>query len=269
MMLEFVKMNGAGNDFILIDNRDGTIRLTPDQIVTLCDRHRGIGADGVVLLVPSASGKADWAWDFYNNDGSNAEMCGNASRCFARYVQKLTGRQGGFTFESRAGIISVTLQGESVTVNLTAPVGLRLNQKVALSSGEKTIHSIDTGVPHAVLFVSDADLAMVQQVGAEVRFHKHFAPRGTNVNFVQILPENTLRVRTYERGVEAETLACGTGVTASALIGAQLHGMTSPVRVKVEGGDTLEVAFTRGRDGFANVQLSGPADFVFEGRMTL
>lgn len=269
MTLEFVKMNGAGNDFILIDNRNRTIHLTPEQIVFLCDRHRGVGADGVVLLVPSASGKADWAWDFYNSDGSGAEMCGNASRCFARFVQRVAGVRGGFTFESRAGIIAVSISGDNVTVNLTAPTGMRLNQKVLLSSGEKTIHSVDTGVPHAVIFVPDADLAMVQPIGAEVRYHKHFAPRGTNVNFVQLLGKNTIRVRTYERGVEGETLACGTGVTASALVAAQLHGLVSPVRVNVEGGDTLEVAFTQGRDGFSNVQLTGPADVAFEGRITL
>jgi diaminopimelate epimerase len=269
MTLEFVKMNGAGNDFILIDNRSGTIQLTPEQIVLLCDRHRGIGADGVVLMVPCKSGKADWAWDFYNSDGSGAEMCGNASRCFARYVQRLTGIQNAFSFESRAGVIRVTLLGDKVTVDMTNPTGMKLNQKVLLNSGEKTIHSMDTGVPHAVMFVPDADLAMVQAVGADVRFHKFFAPRGTNVNFVQLLGNNSIRVRTYERGVEAETLACGTGVTASALLSAQLHGLVSPVSVKVEGGDILQVAFTRGKDGFTNVKLSGPADFAFDGHITL
>jgi diaminopimelate epimerase len=269
MLLEFTKMNGAGNDFIFADNRAGKIQLTPEQAVKLCDRHRGVGADGVMLLIPCASGKADWAWDFFNSDGSKAEMCGNGARCFARYIRKLTGAKDKVTFETIAGIITATFQGERVTVNLTAPKELRLNETVPLKSGATTIHSLNTGVPHAVVFVEDADKAMVQPTGAEVRYHAHFSPKGTNVNFVQMLGENRIRVRTYERGVEGETLACGTGVTASALISATLKNLISPVQVQVQGGDLLEVAFDQKNDTFENVRLTGPADFVFEGRIAL
>ena len=269
MRLEFTKMNGAGNDFVLIDNRAGTIRLSREQVARLCDRHAGIGADGLALLVPCASGKADWAWDFYNSDGSEAEMCGNASRCFARFVQRVTGRENGFTFETRAGVVAVSFQGERVTVALTPPLGMKLNQIVPLSVGKTTIHSINTGVPHAILFVPDADKAMLQPLGPEVRYHAAFAPKGTNVNFVQLRGGNAIRVRTYERGVEGETLACGTGVTASALISAQLHGLTSPVQVLVQGGDTLEVSFEQTGGAFTNVRLNGPADFVFEGSVVV
>jgi diaminopimelate epimerase len=119
------------------------------------------------------------------------------------------------------------------------------------------------------MFVPDADKAMVQNLGAEIRYHRHFAPRGTNANFVQILGPNQIRVRTYERGVEGETLACGTGVTASALIAAKLHGFSSPVTVKVQGGDTLQVSFREEADGFKEVHLSGPADFAFDGEIEL
>src|ERR1700722_18981363 len=121
MVLEFSKMNGAGNDFLLVDNREQTVHLNRDQVTRLCDRQRGVGADGVILLVPSASGKGDWAWDFYNNDGSTAEMCGNGARCFARFVQKLTGANGNFTFETGAGLIAANLHGDRVTVSLTKP----------------------------------------------------------------------------------------------------------------------------------------------------
>lgn len=262
-------MNGAGNDFVLIDNRSGKIELTAEDVTRLCDRHRGVGADGVMLLVPCASGKADWAWDFYNNDGSAAEMCGNGARCFARFVQRLTGVKDKVSFETKAGVITARFNGEKVTVNLTAPRNLRLGQMIALSGGKTEVHSVDTGVPHAVLFVPDADQAMVQAVGAEIRRHAHFAPRGTNVNFAQILGPGAIRVRTYERGVEGETLACGTGVTASALAAAELHGFKSPVRVRVQGGDELEVSFARAGEGYADVCLTGPADFVFDGRMAL
>ena len=268
MLVEFTKMNGAGNDFVLIDNRSQKLQLSPEQITRLCDRHRGVGADGVALLVPCKSGKADWAWDFYNNDGSGAEMCGNGARCFARFVHRLTGMDG-LTFETRAGVIVAVLHDDRVTVSLTAPQNLRLNEAIALKSGKTAIHSVNTGVPHAVLFVPDADLAMVQALGEEIRFHTHFAPKGTNVNFVQLQGPNAIRVRTYERGVEGETLACGTGVTASALIAAAVHGMTSPVKVRVQGGDTLQVSFDKNNGKFDNVRLNGPADFAFDGKIEI
>jgi diaminopimelate epimerase len=268
MQLRFTKMNGAGNDFILIDNRDLKISLNTEQVVRMCHRQRGIGADGVMLLIPCASGKADWAWQFYNSDGSKAEMCGNGARCFARYVQQVTGtNQESITFETIAGIITARFQGDRVTINLTKPQGLRLAEQVSLKGGIAEIHSCNTGVPHAVLFVKDADQAMVQPVGAEVRYHSHFSPKGTNVNFVQILGPNSIRVRTYERGVENETLACGTGVTASALVTARLHQFTSPVKIQVQGGDILEVSFEEEKGEFTSDRLNGPADFVFRGEI--
>jgi diaminopimelate epimerase len=269
MIVEFTKMNGAGNDFVVVDNRAQKMQFDADEIKKICDRHSGVGGDGFIVLKPCASGKADWAWDFYNNDGSNAEMCGNGARCFARFVQRLTGATGDLTFETRAGVISASFHGERVTVSLTVPKDLRLRQDVALRSGKTTLHSVNTGVPHAVMFVPDADHAMVQSLGGEIRHHAHFAPRGTNVNFVQMRGENAIRVRTFERGVEGETLACGTGVTASALISAELHGFTSPVHVQVLGGDMLEVSFQKQDGEFRNVRLNGPADFVFEGKITL
>src|SRR5437899_133303 len=269
MVLEFTKMNGAGNDFVLVDNRAQKLKLSRDQIVRLCDRHRGVGADGVMILVPCASGKADWAWEFYNSDSSTGEMCGNGARCFARFVKRRTNLNRDFTFETAAGVIAAKFEGHKVTVNLTAPKDLRLNERVQLSVGPQTLHSLNTGVPHAVLFVPDADKAMVQQLGPEIRRHPHFAPRGTNVNFVQLLGPNHIRVRTFERGVEGETLACGTGVTASALVSARVHKFVSPVKVQVQGGDQLEVSFSDQNGGFENVTLSGPAEFVFEGRMEI
>src|SRR5262245_3932909 len=181
MTLEFVKMNGAGNDFVLIDNRSRNIQLTREQVVRLCHRQRGVGADGLFLLVPSTSGKADWAWEFYNSDGSTAEMCGNGARCFARFIARRTGASGRTNFETGAGVIIATFQDDRVTVNLTAPKDLRLDQWVPLASSKLQAHSLNTGVPHAVIFVPDADKAMVQQLGAEIRHHPQFAPKGTNV----------------------------------------------------------------------------------------
>ena len=270
MTLDFVKMSGAGNDFILLDDRDGSIQLDRAQVARLCHRQFGIGADGLMLLVPCTSGRADWAWRFYNSDGSDAEMCGNGARCFARYVQRVTGwSRPELTFETLAGVIHATLSGDRVTIGLTQPRDMRLGEQVVVGPETLAVHSVNTGVPHAVVFVPDADKAMVQQQGAALRYHEHFKPRGTNVNFAQVLGPGHIRVRTYERGVEGETLACGTGVTASALVASRVHGFTSPVRVQVQGGDQLEVAFDAQGDGFTNVRLKGPATFVFEGRITL
>jgi len=269
MLLEFVKMNGAGNDFVLVDNRAHTLSLTPQQVVRLCHRQKGIGADGLILLESCRSGKADWAWQFFNNDGSTAEMCGNGARCFARFVQRLTGQPGPITFETAAGVIRAQPQGDRVTIDLTDPKDLELDQQVEVSTGILTVHSLNTGVPHAVIFVPNADKAMVPRLGSEVRHHQMFAPKGTNVNFVQALGPSSIRVRTYERGVEGETLACGTGVTASALIAARVHRFASPVRVQVQSGDDLEVSFKETGPRFESVTLTGSAEFVFEGRLTL
>ncbi|MCC7375262.1 MAG: diaminopimelate epimerase [Verrucomicrobiales bacterium] len=270
MPIEFVKMTGAGNDFILADNRSGNVQLSPDQVARLCHRQFGIGADGLMLLVPCTSGKADWAWQFWNSDGSNAEMCGNGARCFARYIQRVTGwSRPSLTFETAAGVISATFEGERVTVGLTPPRDFRLRDSIGTSAGPIEVSSVNTGVPHAVVFVPDADQAMVQERGRELRFHPHFGPRGTNVNFVQVLGPGLIRVRTYERGVEGETLACGTGVSASALVASRVHGFASPVEVRVQGGDSLRVEFDA-RDGqVSQVRLNGPATFVFEGRIDL
>jgi diaminopimelate epimerase len=267
VLIQFTKMHGAGNDFVLIDNREGRLRISRQNVVALCDRHLGIGADGLILLKP-AQGRTDWAWDFYNSDGSIGEMCGNGARCFARFVQQKTGlMKPTVSFETAAGIITARFSGNRVTVNLTEPESLRLNEQLELSTGPQTVHSINTGVPHAVFFVPNADKAMLEQLGPQIRHHPRFAPKGTNVNFVQLLAPNHIRVRTFERGVEGETLACGTGVTASALISSRVHGFASPVRVTVQSGDQLEVAFTVSTDGFKDVHLSGPAAFVFEGQI--
>ena len=262
-------MNGAGNDFVLLDNRDGSIELSREQVARICDRQRGVGADGLMLLVPCNSGKADWAWQFYNSDGSDAEMCGNGARCFARFIQKTVGDADVVTFETIAGVISAKFDGERVTVNLTPPEGLRMGDEIELSTGKTPVYSLNTGVPHAIIFVPDADKAMVQELGREVRFHEHFAPSGTNVNFVQVLEPGHIRVRTYERGVEGETLACGTGVSAAAMISSMVHGFQSPVQVQVQGQETLNISFGQDDGCFSDVLLEGPADFVFHGKIEL
>lgn len=269
MRISFTKMNGAGNDFILIDNRHQNLTLNPGQIARMCDRHAGVGADGLMLLEINKKGNADWSWKFYNSDGSDAEMCGNGARCFAAFTRSLAGGGGGLSFETLAGIISASFDEARVTVSLTPPGPMSLDAKLEVDGQTLSVHSINTGVPHAVVFVPDADQAMVKELGAGVRYHAHFSPRGTNVNFVQILEPGHIRVRTYERGVEGETLACGTGVSAAAMVAARLHGFKSPVTVQVQSGDQLQVSFVEQDGRFSDVRLAGPADFVFTGEIEL
>jgi len=266
-MLHFTKMNGAGNDFVMIDNRKGLPPLERAVIARLCDRHRGIGADGLIAVEPAREG-ADFRMRYYNSDGGEAEMCGNGARCFARYAGRLAGRKGELRFETIAGVISATFSGEAgelVTIGMSDPHHQRLNIPLALPGGERTAHFLNTGVPHAVIFAEDLDTLPVTTLGAAIRHHETFAPKGTNVNFIRPTGHSSIDIRTYERGVEDETLACGTGVVASALVFHQIAGAQGPISVRVRGGETLRVDF-EGSDGvFTHVRLTGPADFVFEG----
>jgi diaminopimelate epimerase len=263
-MLRFTKMSGAGNDFVLIDNRSGAHKFSPRQIAFLCDRHRGVGADGV-LLVEAPEGKADFRMRYYNSDGGEAEMCGNGARCFTRFVNKITGGLSDIRFETQAGIIQAQIDGELVRLAMSRPHGLVLNRTLDIGGIKLSTHFINTGVPHVVTFVDDIESTPVQEWGAQIRYHPAFQPNGTNANFIKEIEPGRIAVRTYERGVEAETLACGTGVTAAGLIYAALSNATSPVHLLVQGGEWLEIGFRRAGTGFENVTLKGSADFVFEG----
>lgn len=268
-LLHFTKMNGAGNDFVMLDNRDGSLALSDHQIARLCDRHRGVGSDGL-LLVEKPEAKADFRMRYYNADGREAEMCGNGARCFARFVDKLASvKDGKVAFETPAGVISATLRGDQVSLGMSQPGPFADGVELDAAGEKLAVYSINTGVPHAVVLVDDLDGTDVHKIGAALRHHHHFQPRGTNVNFVHQLGPQDLAIRTYERGVEAETLACGTGVVASALTIAALTGAESPIRVRVKGGDTLTVDFLRSGQGFSHVVLTGPAVFVFEGDISL
>jgi diaminopimelate epimerase len=263
-MLRFAKMNGAGNDFVLIDNRSGALKLSRNQIVFLCDRHRGIGADGL-LLVELATGAADFRMRYYNRDGGEAEMCGNGARCFSRFLDRIAGPLPQISFETQAGIIRAEIDGELVKLAMSRPHSLVLNRSLDVGGVKLSTHFVNTGVPHVVTFVDDIDTTPVQAWGAEIRFHAAFCPHGTNANFVEELGPGKLAIRTYERGVEAETLACGTGVTAAGLIYAALSNAPGPVRIRVRGGDWLEVGFRVNGQEYDDVTLKGPADFTFDG----
>ena len=267
-MLRFTKMDGAGNDFILFDNWTGNIDLDRSQIAQLCDRHHGIGADGILLL-EEPTNRADFRMRYFNADGGEAEMCGNGARCFARFANKVGGQKEKISFETPAGVISAELKADLVTLRMTDPTDLRLNVDLSMAPGNKTIHFINSGVPHVVIPVAKVDDADVLSEGAAIRYHKMFSPNGTNVNFIEKRGPGKIAIRTYERGVEDETLACGTGIVASALIFAATENAGAPIQVISRGGDELQVGFEKIGDNFRNVTLTGPAEFVFEGTIEI
>jgi diaminopimelate epimerase len=264
IMLRFTKMNGAGNDFILIDNRAGDVRLDSSQIARLCDRHRGIGADGVLLL-ENANNRADFRMRYFNADGGEAEMCGNGARCFARFANKVARAQRKISFETPAGVIVAELVDDLVKLQMTEPTDLGMNLKLSVANENKIVHFINSGVPHVVIPVPRIDDIDVPREGSAIRSHKMFSPKGANVNFIEKRGPKKIAVRTYERGVEDETLACGTGIVASALIFAAAEDTGGPITVIARGGDELQVGFERTGNEFRNVRLTGPAEFVFEG----
>ena len=267
-MLRFTKMNGAGNDFVMIDNRIGDLQLASEQIAKICDRHRGVGADGVLVLERAANG-ADFRMRYYNADGGEAEMCGNGARCFARYADRVAGPREKVSFETPAGVIGAELQGELVRLAMSDPQDMRLGITIPLPDERVAAHFVNSGVPHVVVPVNDLENVDVRGVGSAIRRHDLFAPKGANVNFLKESGPRRIAIRTYERGVENETLACGTGVVASALIFAAMKNVEGSIGVRVRGGNELQVGFEKAGEKFHNVTLTGPAEFVFEGTIDL
>ncbi len=267
--VSFAKMSGTGNDFVVIDHRRPLIPESDQAefVRKVCRRMFSIGADGLILIENSET--ADFAWRFYNGDGSVAEMCGNGARCAARfaYARGIAGKT--MKFETLAGIIEAEiLDDDEVSLLMTAPVDYRKGLSAELGGKEREVSFMNSGVPHAVLFMeNDIDIP-VKEWGNTIRFHELFQPAGTNVNFVQIL-DDAIRVRTYERGVEDETMACGTGAVASAIFAAEKGVCSSPVRVTTSGGEHLKIVFDLQDTGQAeNVYLQGPARIIYIGQVT-
>lgn len=273
--IPFFKMTGSGNDFILIDNRSRHIAADqgPNLTRLACRRQLSLGADGLILIENDP--EVDFMWRFFNADGSEAEMCGNGSRCAARFVflKGIVPKQE-MAFRTLAGIIRAQIMGERVKVRMTPPHRLQMDISLQLEGDLFDVHAIDTGVPHAVLFVPDKPMLEkfeVFRLGRALRTHPHFQPAGTNANFATVCDRHHMAVRTYERGVEAETLACGTGSIAASLIAAARNLVTSPVEVLTQSGETLTIHFeqptAQGAPEFAEVYLEGDAKVVCEGKL--
>lgn len=244
--IHFHKMHGCGNDFIFIDNREAKVSLPAmsSWAKVLCARKTGIGADGLLFLENTPQGReGDFIWHFYNADGSRAEMCGNASRC-ASYLAVQLGLAGEtLSFGTDAGLIhaSVNVKGMSARVELTKPKGMVLHTPITVEGNTYDVHFVNTGVPHAVILFDDCNTVNVERLGPLFRYHEHFAPAGTNVNFITVTGKNAIHVRTYERGVEGETLACGTGAAASACISHALGLTGACVNVTTSGRELLGI----------------------------
>lgn len=261
--IPFWKMSGSGNDFIIVDNREGRIpsAAMADLAARICRRRLSVGADGLILVENADS--ADFAWQFFNADGSRAEMCGNGARCAARFAF-LNGIAGPeMAFDTDAGRIEAQMAGDRVRIRLTDPADCRPERTLLLAQGPVRAGSVNTGVPHLVMAVADIEAVDVNGLGREIRFHEDFSPAGTNANFVHLGEDGTVAIRTYERGVEAETLACGTGAAAAALILARTAGRPSPVRLLTRSGAELAVHFTDANGRFTEVFLEGDARVIY------
>ena len=257
MTVRFRKMHGAGNDFVMIDDRAAVI---PDGdrafIARLANRPDGVGCEGVILV--RSSDRADFAMRFFNPDGGEAELCGNGARCVAAFAVEIgAARSRKMCFETLAGLVTAeVLDDGRVAVGMPDPRDLRPN-------------FVNSGVPHAIVPVEDLAAADVAGEGRRIRYADEFAPSGTNVDFVCWTGTNSLSIRTYERGVEAESFACGTGAVASAVIGVAQYGLSFPVTVTTARGDRLTVGGRRDGSGFRDLTLTGPVRFVFAGEIEL
>jgi diaminopimelate epimerase len=266
-MIPFTKMSAAGNDFIMIDNRTAAVDPARGSELarSICRRKLSVGADGLILIEDSQ--RVDFKWRFFNADGSEAEMCGNGGRCAARFAHRCGIAPASLSFETLAGIIKAEVMQERVKLELTPASRPELGITLMLEDKPYTMSSITVGVPHAVLFVDNLDGCPVVTLGRQIRFHDRFKPAGTNADFVAINDSSTLAVRTYERGVEDETLACGTGSVASALIAGITRGMSSPLSVITRGGEILTVHFSLKQGMPVEMFLEGGADFIYEGQL--
>jgi diaminopimelate epimerase len=265
--IEFYKMSGSGNDFVIVDNRENVMPSMGMShfASSVCCRKMSVGADGLILIEKSDS--ADFKWRFYNSDGSDAEMCGNGARCAARFafMNDIAGHE--MSFNTAAGIVTARLSGEQVKIGMTDPGEVMVDEIVPLPSGDCSLSRVNTGVPHVVIPVENLDEVDVVTSGRMVRNADHFAPAGTNVNFISLVEKNRVGIRTYERGVEDETLACGTGSVAGAIVASIKFGSVSPVQMVTKSGGVLTIHFSESDGKFKDVFLEGDARLIYIGSL--
>ena len=265
--IEFWKMNGSGNDFILIDNREGVVAEGDKSrlVQRVCRRRESAGADGLIFL--TNSDRYDFGWQYFNADGGEVDMCGNGTRCIARfaYLKGIAGTK--MTFETLTGPVSAEVMGRVVKVLMPDPSNLQLDIDLPREREWLTVDSINTGVPHVVVQVENLKDHPVVDQGRSIRYDPLFSPEGTNANFVKVHGLDLVESRAYERGVEDETLACGTGAIASALVASARGMVASPVRVKTRGGEELKIHFGKEGDRFKEIWLEGGTSIVYQAEL--
>lgn len=273
--LDFIKMTGAGNDFVLIDNRSSGLNLHWQSVApVLCNRRYGIGADGILVI--ESSSKADFRMNYFNADGSYGGMCGNGGRCAALFAMQDLHRKD-VSFEALDHVYRSTRNATEVSLEMKQPSGFKSKINLEVLKRQILLSFIDTGAPHAIAFMDHLDQELtdmihksgIREIGRAVRRHAVFAPAGTNVDFVEIVDQRTISMRTYERGVEDETLACGTGAVACAVVSSLMRNVKSPVRINTRSGEVLTVYFTKHARTVRDVRLVGPARVVYTGRYVL
>ncbi len=274
MKIEFVKMNGAANDFIVVDNRRGEVSLSGAQIAHLCDRRRGVGADGLVLIEVGAPAQGrDFFMRFYNGNGAEEVMCGNGARCSARFAADLgLGKRNGedvvLDFMTGSGPIEARVRGERAWMRMMDAARMRRDIATRVHAPLEAVHFMTVGTRHAVIPVPDAarmTSAEVAELGRAFRNDPAFAPEGANINFASIGGDGRIHLRTYEKGVEAETFACGTGSVAVSVLFGHEGKLHSPTRIVQHSGDELTASFELAPTGAVNVALEGPAAVNFRG----
>lgn len=268
MNIPFWKMHGAGNDFVLVDDRNLTFPTDDSNwIAKIGPRRTGVGCEGIILIQPSDT--ADFRMRFFNPDGTEVEMCGNGARCVARLASEIGAAGNSMRFDTMAGLIKADVDGSQVTLGMTEPKDWTLNGSLDIEGQAYPYHFVNSGVAHVVMPVEDLDSLDVRKMGAAIRYHEDFLPAGTNANFIAVTGPDSLRIRTYERGVEDETLACGTGMVAAGLIAGKT-GLVSgqPVQITCASGDLLQIGYELTDDGATNVTLTGPAVHVFQGTLS-
>ncbi|MFO7152138.1 MAG: diaminopimelate epimerase [Bacillota bacterium] len=267
--IPFMKMNGCGNDFIVVDNRSGIMDKfdLPEFVRRVCARRVSLGADGFMVLEKSE--KADFKMRYFNSDGSEGEMCGNGARCISKFAYVVGAAGLKMRFETIAGIYESRINGENVKVKFpdVKLSDIMLNQKYEFREDVREYHYALVGVPHTVLYredVDEMDSEELRALGRKIRYTLEVFPKGTNVNFVKVIGESDILIRTYERGVEDETLACGTGSVSAAIVSGLLGRAKPPVKMHTRGG-VLKVYYELGKDKIEDIYLEGDARIVAEG----
>lgn len=259
-------MHGASNDFVVVDDRMLTFPAHDEAWMRhVMSRRTGVGSEGILLIQPTQD--ADFRMRFFNPDGGEVDMCGNGARCIARLAFELGVAPSSMRFQTGAGLVRADVAGDTVQLTMTPPRDWKLNGSLLIDGASYAYDFVNSGVPHAVVVVEDLANVDVARLGAAIRYHADFAPKGTNANFIQITGPHSLSVRTYERGVEAETLACGTGIVAAGLLAGKTRRVQTPVQITPASNDVLTVNYDLTADGAENVTLKGPAAHVFRGEL--